>query len=171
MAYKNREFVVAVRKDAVVAYPLLGKRTLHEAVFAGETFPMTISAQDSFVIYDLTQKTYLVYNIVTCLKGKDATNSEKTDWVGIIKPSADHWEGDILVLRKYDKKGPLMRIPYYSMGRAFPTFVKEDGTCTVQYNYFGNLVLDLVAREVPEEMLKRMIDEYDMLYFEHKENE
>ena len=171
LQYKQREFVIGVRVTSIATHPLIGTRKLHASVYSEDVFPMTLQEQESYVLFDQTQKKYIVYNVATCLKGKDATNSEKTDWVGILKPSADHWEGDILVLRKYEKKGPLMRVPYYSMGRSFPTYVKEDGSCTVQYTYLGNITLDLVNREIPEGMLKRIIDEFDTSYYEHKDSE
>ena len=171
LQYKQREFVIGVRVASIATHPLIGTRKLHASVYSEDVFPMTLQTRESYVLYDQTQKKYIVYNIATCLKGKDSANSEKTDWVGVLKPSADHWEGDILVLRKYEKKGPLMRVPYYSMGRSFPTYVKEDGSCTVQYTYLGNITLDLVSREIPDELLKRIIDEFDSSFYEHKDNE
>lgn len=170
LQYKGHTFIVGVRGNAVADYPLIGSRKLNKPSYSAEAFPMTIQEQSTFVLYDKTGKKFIVYNIATCLKGKDTENSEKTDWVGELKKSADHWEADIIVFRKYDKKGPGMRAPYYSMGRSFPFFVQDDGSCIAQYNYFGNLKLELVSREVADEMLQRIIDDHDKHYHEREDN-
>lgn len=169
LTYKNHTFICGVRGSAIKEYPLIGTRKLSESTYAEDAFPMTLLEQDTFVIFDQTAKHFIVYNVATCLKGKDAANSEKTDWVGELKPSADHWEGDIVVFRKYDKKGPGMRAPYYSMGRSFPFFIRDDGSCVAQYNYFGNLTLKLASREVSDDMLQRIIDDHDKHYHESEE--
>lgn len=159
--YKNREFVIGVRKEAVHEFPLVGTRTLAKPVFADTASPMTIQEQESYVVYDRTQKKLMVYNIALCLKGKDKETSEKTDWVGLITAAGKQFQGDIIVLRKYDKKGGSMRAPYYSMGRDYPMALAEDGTCTVLYNYFGEIVLNLKSLEVPAAMLPRIVDDFD----------
>ena len=84
--------------------------------------------------------------------------------MGEIQPSGDHYEGDIMMFRKYEKKGAAMKAPYYSMGRTFPIAVDSDGNATVQYNYFGDLKLDLTAREVTDEMIQRIVDDHDKHY-------
>ena len=167
--YKGHTFIAGVRGPAIAEYPLIGSRKLDKPSYSAEAFPMTLQDQATFVLYDKTGKKFIVYNIATCLKGKDTENSEKTDWVGELKKSADHWEGDIVVFRKYDKKGPGMRAPYYSMGRSFPFFVQEDGACMAQYNYFGNLKLESVSREVGDELLQRIVDDHDKHYHEHED--
>ena len=168
--YKGRVFIAGVRGAATTDYPLIGNRKLGQPMYAEEAFPMTIQEQATFVLYEKTAKRFIVYNIATCLKGKDAANSEKSDWVGELRRSGNHWEGDIVVFRKYDKKGPGMRAPYYSMGRSFPFFVQEDGSCIAQYSYFGNLKLALVSREVGDDMLQRIVDDHDKHYHEREDN-
>ena len=162
--HKDREFIVGVHGEAVNAWPLIGSRKMKEAVYAEAVFPMTIESQDSFVIYDKTRKTLIVYNIAVCCRGKDTSNEEKTDWVGEIKPCQEHWTGDILVFRRYDRKGLPIRAPYYAMGRNFPLRVTADGDCVSQYNYFGNVTFVLTSREVSAEMLARIVDDFDKHY-------
>ena len=164
--YQGREFIVGVRNAAEKAYPLIGSRVLKEPVFADGAVPLTIQAQDCYIIYDKSKKQTIVFNIAECLKGRDATNSEKTDWAGRIIPFADHWTGDIMMLRKYDKKGPVMKAPYYSMGRDFPMTVNTDGSCVIEYNFFGKLTMNLAAREVKDELLAKIVDDFDKNYKE-----
>ena len=164
VSYRGREFVVGARNDAVKDYPLVGRRTLHASVYSADTYPMTLQAQETCVIADKSRKALLVYNIVTCLKGKDAENSEKTDWVGEITPAGETYSGDIMLFRKYDKKGPAMKAPYYSMGRNFPIGLNSEGGVTVQYNYLGDVKLDLAEREVSDEMVQRIVDDHDKNY-------
>ena len=164
VSYHGREYIVGTRNDAAKEYPLVGRRTLHATVYSADTYPMTLQSQETFVIVDTSRKATLVYNIVTCLKGKDAENSEKTDWVGEIESAGEHYRGDIMLFRKYDKKGPAMKAPYYSMGRDFPIGLNGEGGVTVQYNYLGDVNLDLAAREVSDEMVQRIVDDHDKHY-------
>ena len=164
VSYRGREFIVGTRNDKAGEFPLVGTRTLHATVYSADTYPMTLQAQETFVIVDKSRGATLVYNIVTCLKGKDAGNSEKTDWVGEILRSGEHYSGDIMLFRKYDKKGPAMKAPYYTMGRDFPIGLNNEGGVTVQYNYLGDVNLDLSAREVSDEMVQRIVDDHDKHY-------
>ena len=164
LKYKNREFVVGTKDDASKKMPIVGTRTLAEPKYADAVFPMTLSAQDSYVIFDRTNKKVIVFNIVTCLKGKDAAVSEKTDWVGEAIPASGKYKGDFIMIRKYDPQGPPMKAPYYSMGRDFPVFVHADHSCTVQYNYFGNVKINLASHEVADDVLKKIIDDHDKNY-------
>lgn len=166
--YNSREFIVGVREGAEAEFPLIGTRTLTTPVYADSASPMTIQSQDTYVIYDRTKKILMVYNIAVCLKGKDAGNSEKTDWVGRITPTQDHWAGDIIFLRKYDKIGPGMKAPYYSMGRDYPIYYKANGTVDIDYDYFGRLTLKLNSREVKDDVLKKLIDDHDAKYRERE---
>ena len=61
--YKGREFIVGVRGDAAKEYPLVGSRAMTESAYAESVFPMTIESQDSHVIYDKTQKRFIVFNV------------------------------------------------------------------------------------------------------------
>ncbi len=164
VSYRGREYIVGARNDKAREFPLVGRRTLHATVYSADTYPMTLQAQETFVIFDKSRQVTLVYNIVTCLKGKDTENSEKTDWVGEIQPAGEHYQGDIMLFRKYDKKGPAMKAPYYSMGRDFPIGLNGEGGVTVQYNYLGDVNLDLAAREVSDEMVQRIVDDHDKHY-------
>jgi hypothetical protein len=161
---QNREFIIGTRNDAKKQWPLIGTRSLSSPVYANSAVPMTIQEQQSYVIYDRTNKHFIVYNIALCLKGKDTSISEKTDWVGVISPSGTQYQGDIIVLRKYDKKGASMRAPYYSMGRDYPMKVSEDGTCRVLYSYFGEVVLKRESTEVSPALLSRIVEDYDKHY-------
>jgi len=161
---RGKEYVIGVRAEAAKGMELIGERELEKAVYAENVFPMTIAAQSSYVIYNKTDKKFYVLNIALCFKGKDKDNSEKTDWAGEIRPSGDAYEGDIVEFRKYDKTGPGMRAPYYSMGRSFPTTLDKDGTCTVAYNYFGKLVLKLKQPEVSDDLAVRVIEAHDANY-------
>ena len=171
LKYKGREFIVGVREDAIKEFPLIGSRTMAESAFAEAVFSMTIESQDSYVIYDKTRKRFIVFNSAVCLKGKDASISEKTDWVGQIKPGGDHWEGDIVVFRKYDKKGAGMKAPYFSMGRDYPMTVADDGSSVVQYNYFGDIKFKLSTREVKDELLVQIVDSFDKNYHERTDED
>lgn len=162
--YKNREFIVGIKKEALSEFPLVGTRTLAQSVFTDAAFPMTIQEQESYVVYDRTQQKTIVYNIALCLKGKDKDTNEKTDWVGAITPAGNQFQGDIIVVRKYDKKGGAMRAPYYSMGRDYPMTITDDGTCKVSYSYFGEVVLKRTSLEVPTSMLSRIVDDFDKHY-------
>lgn len=164
LRYKERDYIIGVRNASTDEFPLVGARKLHESSYADQVYPMTIQEQDTFVIYDPKRKVSLILNVATCLKGKDTATSEKTDWIGEVTPSGEHWEGDILFIRKYDPKGEAMRAPYFSMGRAYPISVGKDGQVTVQYDYFGNLKLDLVGLEVSDETARRIIDEHAKHY-------
>jgi len=164
LRYKDRDYIIGVRKESADEFPLVGTRKLHESSYADQVYPMTIQEQDTFVIYDPKRKVSLILNVATCLKGKDTATSEKTDWIGEVAPSGDHWEGDILFIRKYDKKGDAMRAPYFSMGRTYPISAGKDGQVTVQYDFFGTLKLDLLEREVSDETALRIIDEHAKHY-------
>lgn len=164
LRYKSREFVVGVRGAAANALPIIGTRTLAESKFADSVFPMTLAAQEGYVIFDRTRKKIIVFNVVTCLKGKDATNSEKSDWVGEATPASGKYKGDMLMFNKHDLQGPKMKVPYYSMGRDFPIILHPDHACTVQFNYFGNVKLNLGGQEVADEMAQKIVDEHDKNY-------
>jgi hypothetical protein len=169
LKYKGREFIAGVRNGADAEFPLVGTRILSAPVYANAATPMTIQSQDSYVVYDKTKQKLIVYNIAVCLKGKDESNSEKTDWVGAIVARQDQWAGDIIFLRKYDKKGPGIKAPYFSMGRDYPISCKADGTVDIDYDYFGRLKLNLASREVKNEVLKKIIDDFDAKYREKSE--
>ena len=164
LKYKEREFIVGTKEEASKKMPIVGTRTLAEPKYADSVFPMTLAAQESYVIFDKTKKKVIVFNVVTCLKDKDAGNSEKTNWVGEAIPASDKYKGDLLMIRKYDKQGPGMKAPYYSMGRDFPIYLHANHSCTVQYNYFGNVKINLTAHEVADELLKKIIDDHDKNY-------
>ncbi|HLX60401.1 MAG TPA: hypothetical protein VKX17_03875 [Planctomycetota bacterium] len=171
LKYKEREFIVGTKGDASSKIPMVGTRTLAEPKYADAVFPMTLSAQESYVIFDKTKKKVIVLNVVTCLKGRDTANSEKTDWVGEAIPASGKYNGDFLMIRKYDQQGPKMKAPYYSMGRDFPVFLHADHSCTVQYNYFGNVKIKLTAHEVADELLKKIVDDHDKYYRPKPEGE
>jgi len=166
--YKDREFITGVRNGADAEYPLVGSRVLSAPAFSNAGVPMTIQSQDTFIIYDKKKMKSIVYNIAYCLKGKDEENSEKTDWVGCINAGGAHWTGDIIFLRKYDQKGTGAKAPYYSMGRDYPIYIKSDGSCDIDYDYFGRLRLNLVSREVKDSVLKKIIDDFDAKYHERE---
>lgn len=166
--YKDREFITGVRNGAETEFPLVGTRILAASAYANSASPMTIQSQDTYVLYDKTKKKLIVYNIAVCLKGKDESSSEKTDWVGCITQGPNQWAGDIIFLRKYDAKGAALKAPYYSMGRDYPIFIKSDGSCDIDYDYFGRLHLNLVSREVKDEVLKKIIDDFDAKYHERE---
>ena len=71
-----------------------------------------------------------------------------------------------MYLRHYDKKGAGMKAPYYSMGRDYPIFVKPNGDCDIDYDYFGRLHLKFVSHEVKDEMLPKIIEDFDTKYHE-----
>jgi hypothetical protein len=161
LKYKNREFVVGTKDDASKKIPMVGTRTLAASKFADAIFPMTLSAQESYVIYDRTQKKTIVFNVVTCLKGQDAANSEKTDWVGEANPASGKYDGNLSMIRKYDRQGPPLKAPYAAMGHDFPIYIHADHSCTVQYEYFGGVKLTLTQHEVPDALLKKIVDDHD----------
>ena len=162
--YKGREFIVGTRGDALSKWFFVGTRAMAGSVYADAVFPMTIESQDSFVIYDKTKAVFIVSNVAVCCKGKDTANDEKTDWVGELKQSGEKWAADIMVVRKHDRRGKIIRVPYYSMGRDFPIEFSKEGACVSQYNYFGNIKFKLVAHEVPDGLLRHIVDDHDKLY-------
>jgi hypothetical protein len=161
LIYKNREFIVGTKDEGSTKIPMVGTRTLAESKFAESIFPMTLSAQDSYVIYDKTAKKTIVFNVVTCLKGRDAANSEKTDWVGEANPASGKYDGYFTMIRKYGLQGPPLKAPYSAMGHDFPIYIHADHSCTVLYDYFGGIKLNLTAHEVPDAMLKKIVDDHD----------
>jgi len=155
--YHGQKWIVGVR-GARLEQPLIGYARLKPDT--GPSFFWVRVAETEFWFMKDEERGVLFFlNLARNAHVANAEKTERTEWCGRLTAQADKWVAKVKLLRQFDKKlGGSGSI--YSDSQQPQFSVEPDGRVRFKPPFWQPVMLDSVAREVPDETAKRGIDAY-----------
>ncbi|MCK6475006.1 MAG: protein kinase [Planctomycetes bacterium] len=156
LEYNGRTLVVGVRGAAAGTLPFVG---VLQSTNTPVIFWVRIANQEHWMVFDKTEKKYLLFEASRNENTGNAAKQEKTEWVGEGKADGKRLEITKKMYRQFDKQNGGSGSLYQSRV-SHTTTRRDDGQIKVNIPFVPTLDMRQTAREVPDEMAKKLVDAY-----------
>jgi hypothetical protein len=156
--YKGHRLVLAARGDEAARFPILGflrRDPARDAVM----FWVRLAEKDIWTVYDETLSSYVNFTLNRNEHVTNAQKTEKTEWVGLCTQEGGRWCTKWKLVRQFDKNLGGSGSLYLGSVTGHLTFL-ENNTAREDLPFTPTLWFNRAAREVPEEVAKKLVDAY-----------
>jgi len=156
--YKGRQWLTGVRGRVLAKDPFIGSVRLKPGT--GPTLLwVRVAEKEYWFLRDKTNDMGVGFQIIRNENKKDASKTERTEWVGRYHQEEDKWVIEMKMFRQYDKQNGGSGSIYPDSSKA-ELSVQPGGAVLYQPRMFKAHPMERVSQEVPDEMARRAIDAY-----------